>query len=953
LKRGNDWFNAPGGGDFTVPLGGAEAGGSEAGAGRVVCRACEAETWGNFSQFNRLCLCLELLPAPDAADGAACGALFTWLRYAHLKLLPNYKNSNYQSKDAAHVQEQAAQRFTDVACKGVDADARMFARMALGTLPRGGGNGDDIRMGILHIMRGNGIREGHRPGIEDRFLEEWHQKLHTNTGPDDIGICESYLHYLHTGSLDEFYRYAWDVHRISRAYLESMDHPIRGPPLHMPHLIPAFQGYLHTLKVTHGGANLDTAFQFAQGALDDGLRWTIGDLLSNRDAWWAPGKIVEIRSQLQPHWRRPQGAGRDIVMLDIALENHFRTLVERTDKAALSQDDLIALITLSVRNAAVSGDYPELDAAAALWRALESKPDKWSPAWSSAAAAAADFTSQGLQAVSNRINAYVTSAAESIGHAGKVDQAYITNFAEEVVRGASFAVLAPLLRAADTHLRNTAGLGSWSVASVPPNSGTVSGAVLCCPLSELQGHAVPQPTVVLSPRLNGLEDIPEGIVAVITGSAVDVLSHVALRARAQGVLLASCLDGAEFDALQARFTGSASDVHLSVSPSGDVLFHAHDGVLAAKDNGSITATAATAATPKPKMKAKRKAADGLGLANSGDEWALGEIEFKPGRVGGKALGCAGLRAALSAADLIVPPSVALPYGTFERVLAHADNIEVAGKLAALQAKADAAHSGLPSEILAELRSIVATQLLAPPELVAALEAKASAAGMCTPGAWTSSEAAFEPLWDAVSAVWASKWADRAWLSRRTAQVSDEALAMGVLIQPVAAARYAFVLHTTHPLTHDAGTMLGEIVCGLGEALVGAYPGRALSFSCDEKSRKLHVHALPSKLQAFWARAGAGVNLIARSDSNGEDLEGFAGAGLYDSIPVDPQPLREVVRYDSEPLLWDENARSKLLMSIAKAGWAARDALQGGALDCEGVVLEDGRIVLVQARPQVI
>ena len=35
--------------------------------------------------------------------------------------------------------------------------------MALSALPRGGGDGDAIRMGILHIMRENGIREGHRP----------------------------------------------------------------------------------------------------------------------------------------------------------------------------------------------------------------------------------------------------------------------------------------------------------------------------------------------------------------------------------------------------------------------------------------------------------------------------------------------------------------------------------------------------------------------------------------------------------------------------------------------------------------------------------------------------------------------------------------------------------------------------------------------------------------------
>jgi len=32
-----------------------------------------------------------------------------------------------------------------------------------GRPPPGGGNGDDIRMEILHIMRGNGIKEGHRP----------------------------------------------------------------------------------------------------------------------------------------------------------------------------------------------------------------------------------------------------------------------------------------------------------------------------------------------------------------------------------------------------------------------------------------------------------------------------------------------------------------------------------------------------------------------------------------------------------------------------------------------------------------------------------------------------------------------------------------------------------------------------------------------------------------------
>lgn len=44
------------------------------------------------------------------------------------------------------------------------------------------------------------------------------------------------------------------------------------------------------------------------------------------------------------------------------------------------------------------------------------------------------------------------------------------------------------------------------------------------------------------------------------------------------------------------------------------------------------------------------------------------------------------------------------------------------------------------------------------------------------------------------------------------------------------AQYAFVVHTADPLTGDAGTTVGELVVGMGEALVGNLPGRALSFS---------------------------------------------------------------------------------------------------------------------------
>ena len=47
---------------------------------------------------------------------------------------------------------------------------------------------------------------------------------------------------------------------------------------------------------------------------------------------------------------------------------------------------------------------------------------------------------------------------------------------------------------------------------------------------------------------------------------------------------------------------------------------------------------------------------------------------------------------------------------------------------------------------------------------------------------------------------------------------------------VVPAEYAFVAHTADPLTGEAGVTVGEVVVGMGEALVGNMPGRALSFT---------------------------------------------------------------------------------------------------------------------------
>lgn len=66
-------------------------------------------------------------------------------------------------------------------------------------------------------------------------------------------------------------------------------------------------------------------------------------------------------------------------------------------------------------------------------------------------------------------------------------------------------------------------------------------------------------------------------------------------------------------------------------------------------------------------------------------WALPEKGFAEGLVGGKSLHLATLRAALPK-GIAVPSSVALPFGTFERVLADNANAAAAAKVAEDQKK---------------------------------------------------------------------------------------------------------------------------------------------------------------------------------------------------------------------------------------------------------------------------
>jgi alpha-glucan,water dikinase len=239
-------------------------------------------------------------------------------------------------------------------------------------------------------------------------------------------------------------------------------------------------------------------------------------------------------------------------------------------------------------------------------------------------------------------------------------------------------------------------------------------------------------------------------------------------------------------------------------------------------------------------------------------------------------------------------------------------------------------------ILAEIRKCL-LELQLPDGLRDELKRVMLVEGMPWPEDWPAAA-------QRIKQVWASKWNDRAHFSRQARGWPHEAVFMAVLIQEVVEAEYAFVIHTVNPLNNNSDELYAEVVLGLGETLVGNYPGRALSFTCSKTDGQSTVLAYPSKSIGLY-----GSGLIFRSDSNAEDLAGYAGAGLYDSVLLEP-PREVTLDYTGDPLIWDTGSRTKVFGEIARLGNIV-EQMFGAPQDIEGAFAK-GRFHVVQSRPQV-
>ena len=169
--------------------------------------------------------------------------------------------------------------------------------------------------------------------------------------------------------------------------------------------------------------------------------------------------------------------------------------------------------------------------------------------------------------------------------------------------------------------------------------------------------------------------------------------------------------------------------------------------------------------------------------------------------------------------------------------------------------------------------------------------------------------------------------------------------MAVLCQKIIPAEYAFVIHTKNPSTNDPNEIYSEVVYGMGETLVGFYEGHSFSFTYNKNNRNITIKSYPNKSIAL-----KNSGFIFRSDSNTEDLEGFAGAGLFDSVPMTEN---EVINmgYKENDIFLDSGFVKKLCEKIAELGIETEKYFNWEPQDIEGVYYKE-QFYIVQTRPQV-
>jgi alpha-glucan,water dikinase len=907
LKDADTWYNNDNK-DFCIPLKPTDTSVVADPVAPMVQEIIEAEgNRGSWTLMHRFGLCEKWVKRlGDSREG--CLWIYIWMRYSAMRKLDWQRHFNTKPKDLSWAQHQLTFALTDKLCSAQRTpflNPCRLLRQVLASLGKGGDFGQRIRDQILEIMHKNGVKEQH-----GTFYEQWHQKLHNNTTPDDVGICEAIIAFNETND-GHRYRHVLESHGIDQARLASYDRAITGYPEYMPHLLPDLRDFLKTLKAIHGSNDLHDLLRQAMWAASSGLQGQFGEVMENTGHWDTLKQMQRVTGARQQLWRElghsDLNKKRDLHFADAALESNVRLLTEKIIHVQLDPGLLIWELNMLLENFVLTCDVEEAGIVRTDFKLLSDRcagQFQTDTTLARMLKAVADRVLRLLGSFVDEYNQDLAPKAKHLGRGCKVDDETSEMFAEESVRGSLMFAVSIVLKKLDAHLRRATGLSAWQIIS--PRKTAQGRVLLVESMGEVTYTKFEESTVLVVARVGGEEEIPEGVTALLTGSELDALAHICVRARNGQVLLAVCHDEGLLEQIKQK-NGKAVKVHMKGSGIELEEVEALDAPAAAAELGSS-----------------------LPVPPAVERLLLSAEDFSRTTSGAKSNNCAFLSAHPN--DLFsVPKNLVMPFGVCELMLEQSPgSAEYASLLEALRSSSDV------KAVLAKLKGVI--QQISPTdaqktELIEGL----SQIGL--------KEDDWEEAWSAIKGVWASKFNERALLSTKKVGIPIEDIRMSVLCQQVIPADYAFVLHTKNPTNNNPDELYGELVVGLGETLVGAYEGRALSFSVEKSSGRVDILAFPNKSVAL-----KGQGFIFRSDSNSEDLAGFAGAGLFDSMMMSRAKTVSLC-YHNEPIFTDGGFRDSLIQRLLAVGVEVERLYEGQPQDIEGV-LQGDQIFVVQTRPQV-
>ena len=897
---------------------------------------CEA-TAGSWCLMFRYQKIRDAIFQIDIDDPNESIWIYLWLRYSFKKLLDWQRHYNTPPKDLQWSMHcltfEITKRLSDM-MKQQKYDNKfiipssVFLRESLVMCGKGRSNGQIIRDEILNIFHKFKISEK-----IDSFYEQWHQKLHNNTTPDDIVICQALVNFLRTNNMAEYHN-TLKFGGITKERLESFERKIVLEPYYAPEYLPDFERFLGILKDVHSSVDLVTMFDQAKYAFN-GNNKIFDEIIYFKDDWdtlkqiWRVTNGRECLNGLIYNCLDDHGRLRDLLFFDGALVIYLRQITEKILHVNMDFSNYVNEITALLKNICITyNNYPEINICLEDWICFaEGLKEEVKKANQDAAKKVKSITDRVSRLLGHIIDYYNTQfgpRATIFGKKCKIDEYYVNLFTEEEIRGSIFFSLSMILKKIEPILREKAFLGNWLIISRGDKEITRGKIRFEKNLQQVQLEKFSEKTFLIVENIGGNEEIPlncSGVIIINSNNYPDMLAHVSVRARNLKVPLIvsfSVEDGKKLLESKDKF------IELKVV-GGNISYNINDSeikeeVIELKEEGE-------------KVEPIKISHEFKGM--------FIEIEnFEKDKVGAKSINTGKVYKKLPE-WIHYPESFAIPFNIQDYILNLPENSKIKEKINNIIdeiSKLNTSELTKAKDLLEKASKLTKRIILKDQNSeIKLLIEKLKKFGI--------EEKDISKALKAIKEVWASKYNERAFIACTKVGIKLSDIYMAVLCQKIIPAEYAFVIHTKNPSTNNLNEVYCEVVYGMGETLVGFYEGQSFSFVYNKNDKKYNIISYPNKSIAL-----KNSGFIFRSDSNTEDLEGFAGAGLFDSVPMIENTVVNMGYRDNQ-IFKDQGFTNTLCEKIAELGIETEKYFNGEPQDIEGVFYNN-QFYIVQTRPQV-